>query len=187
MDTNAKLATVAGVAAVLIGLVTAVFPEPRLTNSWFWFYSVMAIFVSSLAFLIPTKSTTESRKSAFAGDWTSFGANHFDPNAAPDGTLKVRQNGNKLEAEMTLLRTRRGRAITRIYKYRGEVSNLQVIFRFHQQEEEGIIIGAVVLAYEPAIRAMIGKSVYYDFREKSVVAEDCAFYRDIQTKRAGDA
>lgn len=97
--------------------------------------------------------------------WQGFSDNE-EYGSEPISTLKIRQWGNRIKAEV-IRNVREGQ---RSFKYEGEMSAGQIILKFHDIAGQGYIIGAMVLHLESDLKTLTSMSVYYHHSKGQIVS-----------------
>jgi hypothetical protein len=115
------------------------------------------------------------------GEWDSYDSDPSSSEAKRDGVLTLIQTGTKVKANLILTLTKSGRNVLQKFKYEGDFENAQLVLRFDREDQESLLIGAMVLHYRPTQSLLVGKAVYYDHEKKMVVSEDCGFAKRTAT------
>jgi hypothetical protein len=107
------------------------------------------------------------------GQWSFFDTDKLDSVAV--GSAKLKQRGEKVYADVARTTSRKGRPLSRGFKYFGKVRDGQVLLSFEEPMSNGFIAGNLVLKVSGDLKTLTGFTVYLDHDSGIVVAYPIIF------------
>ena len=139
-----------------------------------------AVFLSAVSWLLfrsiaPFYLAWRYKAPKLEGQWNFFDSD--DLKATPVGSASIRQSGERISARVTRTISRKGKPLSRSFKYSGKVRDGQMLLSFEEPISNGFIAGHIVLKVSGDLKMMSGYTVYLDRDAGLVVAHPILFRR----------
>ena len=137
------------------------------------FLSVVVWFL--FTFLQPRYLAWRYKAPELRGHWSFHDSETEDAPAV--GTAEIKQAGELIDAVVTRTKSRKGKAISRTFNYKGNLRDGQVLLSFEEPVSGGFIRGNLTLKLSSNLKLLSGITAYLDRDVGNVVSHPIFFRR----------